>query len=413
MFYLLRKYIKLLLSEIFLSIIFFSCVSAGTNKLSDGRNNPSSIDHDSTLKIADSRLEAYINLLKNKRVGMVANQTAIIGKTHLLDTLLSRGINVVSLFSPEHGFRGNASAGEIIENGKDAKTGLPIYSLYGNHVKPSLSQLKNVDIMLFDLQDVGVRFYTYISTLHYVMEACAENHIPVIVLDRPNPNAYYIDGPILEKKWTSFVGMHPVPVVYGMTIGEYAQMINGEKWLKNGVKCDLTVIPCVNYTHNMNYVLPVSPSPNLRSKEAVDLYPSLCFFEATSVSIGRGTRFPFEVYGHPDFPKSNFYFTPKENPGASKPLWENVKCYGIHVSKDRENLYLGRLNLQFLFDAKLKLKNAGKPFITSNNLFDKLAGTSQLREQLLTGKTEEEIRMSWEKGLQDFKKIRNKYLIYK
>ena len=287
---------------------------------------------------------AYLRLLKDKKVGIITNQTGILSdKTHLVDFLLDKKINIQKIYAPEHGFRGTADAGELIKDGKDTKTGLPIISLYGNNKKPKPEQLAGIDVVVFDLQDVGARFYTYISTLHYVMEACAENKIPLIVLDRPNPNGHYIDGEILQPNYRSFVGMHPVPTVYGMTIGEYAQMINGEGWLANQVKCDLTVISCKEYTHQTYYELPVKPSPNLPDMKSILLYPSLCFFEGTTLSIGRGTNKPFQVIGHPKL-KSNFQFTPMPNEGAKDPLHKGLECQGEDLS---------------LLDTKT-LKNEGK-----------------------------------------------------
>lgn len=392
-------------------IIFYSCSSASANQ-------PTFIEHSENDTVhlqpqnADANLSAYLPLLNGKNVGIVANQTAMIGHIHLVDTLLSQGVTIHSLFSPEHGFRGDADAGATIKDGKDTKTGLPIISLYGNNKKPTGEQLKGIDVMLFDLQDVGVRFYTYISTLHYVMEACAENNIPVILLDRPNPNAYYIDGPIREEKWTSFIGMHPVPVVYGMTIGEYGQMINGEKWLKNGVQCDLTVIPVKNYTHQSVVHLTIPPSPNLRSDEAIDLYPSLCLFEATTVSVGRGTDFPFEVFGHPGFPKGGFSFIPKSSYGAQNPLLKDQLCNGIHLAKDKANLRVGKLNLSYFIQAKQWLDNSKQPFLNKNNLLEKLIGVSEFRTQIEQNTDEATIRASWKEGLEEFKTIRKKYLIY-
>ncbi|OJX37369.1 MAG: hypothetical protein BGO87_01355 [Flavobacteriia bacterium 40-80] len=392
-----------------LSILFVSCASAGS-PIDEERVLAGSGKQ--VLRLGNERMELYLPLLKGKKTGLVGNQSSIVGKTHLADTLLASGINITAVFSPEHGFRGDADAGESVKSGKDAKTGLPIYSLYGNNKKPSAEQLKGIEVMLFDIQDVGVRFYTYISTLHYVMEACAENGISLIVLDKPNPNGHYVDGPLREEKWKSFVGMHPVPIVHGMTIGEYAQMINGEKWLTNGIQCDLKVIACENYTHTTPYRLPVAPSPNLRSMASIYLYPSLCLFEGTSVSVGRGTKMPFEVYGHPDFPKTNFSFTPVSGSGAKDPLWKDKVCNGYLLSKDSTALDQHHFHLSYLIIAKNNLEKAGVPFITSANFFDKLAGTSSLREQLLAGKSETEIRESWKEGLENFKKVRAKYLIY-
>ena len=290
-----------------------------------------------SIQVGAEQTQKYLPLLKNKRIALVANQSSLINSTHLVDSLLALNINLVKIFSPEHGFRGNADAGEVVSDNIDGKTGIPVISMYGKNKKPQSENLKDVDIMVFDLQDVGVRFYTYISSLHYVMEACAGNNIPLIVLDRPNPNGFYIDGPVLEKEFTSFIGMHPVPIVYGMTIGEYAKMINGEKWLKNEVKCDLTVIKCENYTHNSLYKLPVKPSPNLPDITSVYLYPSLCLFEGTIMSVGRGTKFPFHCYGHPDFKIASFKFKPVSIPGAAKhPKYEGKTCNGINVSDYKE-----------------------------------------------------------------------------
>lgn len=403
----IRKYTKLFMYLSFLSIMFVSCVHADNSSPQlTIQNNPERII------LGNERFATYLSLIEGKKVGLVGNQTSLIGKTHLVDTLLVKGIQIVSVYSPEHGFRGDADAGESVKSGKDAKTGLPIVSLYGNNKKPTKEQLAGVEVMLFDLQDVGARFYTYISTLHYVMEACAENGIPVIVLDKPNPNAHYIDGPIREEKWTSFVGMHPVPIVYGMTIGEYAQMINGEKWLKDKIQCDLTVVSCENYTHSTPYSLPIAPSPNLRTDASIYLYPSLCLFEGTSVSVGRGTAHPFEIYGHPNFSKTDFSFTPVSSYGAKDPLWKDKVCQG-YLLNQQENLMEHGFQLRYLINAKQQLEQAKVPFITSANFFDKLAGTSTLREQLLAGKSEEEIRATWEDGLKRFREVRGKYLLYR
>lgn len=351
----------------------------------------------------------YLPLLEGKSIGVVANQTSIIGTTHLVDTLLSLGIQVKRIYTPEHGFRGSADAGAKVENGKDGKTGIEIASLYGKTKKPTPEMLSGIDLMLFDLQDVGVRFYTYISTLTYVMEACAENHIPVVVLDRPNPNGFYIDGPVLKEENKSFVGMHPVPVVYGMTIGEYGKMVNGEGWLKDGVTCDLTVIPVPGYLRNAIYELPVRPSPNLPNWESVYLYPTLCFFEGTIVSVGRGTETPFQVYGHPDL-RGDYTFTPQSVAGASKPLLEGQRCRGFNL-KDYAHNYVDNpceLQLEWLIEAYQQLKD--QSFF--NNYFPKLAGDKQLQRDIENGKSAEEIRALWESDLEAFKAIRSKYLIY-
>ncbi len=358
--------------------------------------------------------ERYLPLLEGKRVAVCGNQTSVVAKTHLVDTLLSRKVNVVKLFCPEHGFRGQAEAGATIASGKDPLTGLPVVSLYGKNKKPTAEQLQGVDVVLFDLQDVGCRFYTYISTLHYVMEAAAENGVKVIVLDRPNPNGFYVDGPVLEPQYKSFVGMHPVPIVYGMTIGEYARMINGEKWLANGVQCDLTVIKLEGYTHETRYALPVAPSPNLQTTEAIYLYPSLCLFEGTNVSVGRGTDQPFEMYGAPGMQSGDYRFTPRAIPGVSEnPPFKGLECRGylLHdIAADNLN-NPGRLNLSYLLTAYRNCVDQSS-FFLKNNFFDKLAGTDQLRKQLVVGASEEEIRASWEPDLEKFRHIREQYLLY-
>lgn len=358
------------------------------------------------------RTSEYLPLLKSKRVAVVANQASLIGKTHLVDSLHSLQVHLVKIFSPEHGFRGNAEAGALIEDGRDTKTGLPVISLYGNHKKPTTKDLESIDVVLFDLQDVGVRFYTYISTLGYVMEACAENNIPLIVLDRPNPNGFFVDGPVLEPGYSSFVGLHPVPVIYGMTIGEYARMVNGEKWFSDSLQCDLTVIELIGYDHNMIVKLPVRPSPNLPDWEAVYLYPSLAFFEGTVVSVGRGTDFPFQVYGHPDLKTGDFSFIPHSIPGVSEhPKFKGITCYGQNLTGYAQDYKKKphRLNLSWLIGAYRELSADHRFF---NDYFDKLAGTDRLREQIEKGISEDKIRASWQAGLKKFKKTRDKYLIY-
>ena len=367
----------------------------------------------------------YFPMLSNKKVGVVANQTSVIIeklatfdegkiddrkiiKTHIVDYMRDNSINITKVFAPEHGFRGTADAGEKVKDGIDTKTGLPIISLYGNNKKPTKAQLEGVDMMVFDIQDVGARFYTYISTLHYVMEACAEQGIPLLILDRPNPNGHYIDGPILEMKHKSFVGMHPVPVVHGMTIGEYAQMINGEKWLANGVTCNITVIKNEGYTHKSSYSLPVKPSPNLPNDVAVTLYPSLCFFEGTFVSVGRGTDMQFQVFGAPSLPERfyEFSFTPQPNEGAKSPKFNGEVCYG----KDLRNYpQMDKLNLDWLLEAYVA---NGKKKDFFNSFFTKLAGTEQLQQQIEKGYTYREIRKTWLSGLKNYEKMRGKYLLY-
>ena len=356
------------------------------------------------LVLGAERTNIYLPLLKNKKIAIVGNQTSMIANTHLVDSLLSLKVNVVKVFSPEHGFRGKADAGTKVEDETDEKTGLPIISLYGKNKNPTVEQLKGIELLLFDIQDVGARFYTYISTLHYVMEAAAENNIKVIVLDRPNPNGHYIDGPIREKGFESFVGMHPIPIVHAMTIGEYAQMINGEKWIAR--QCDLTVIEMENYTHDMSYDLPIKPSPNLPNSRSINLYPSLCLFEGTNVSLGRGTEYPFQHFGAP-YLKSNYSFTPKSGEGSKSPTHENKKCFGTDL-RFQDN-YLEEINLNWLIESYNNCPEKEKFF---NSFFDKLAGTDKLRLQIIEGKTVKEIKESWQEGLNEFKKIRNKYLLY-
>jgi uncharacterized protein YbbC (DUF1343 family) len=369
--------------------------------------------------------DKYLNLLLGKNIAIVANQTSVLSilqraevspnvmgskkmQQHLVDFLHNyNGINVKKVFAPEHGFRGKEDAGADVKDGVDAKTGLSILSLHGKTKKPAAADLKGIDVVVFDIQDVGVRFYTYISTLHYVMEACAENGIPVIVLDRPNPNGHYIDGPVLESKHSSFLGKHPVPVVYGMTIGEYGQMINGEKWLKNGIKCDLQVVPLVNYNHNSEYSLTIKPSPNLPNDKSINLYPSLGFFEGTTINAGRGTETQFQIYGAPFFEKTNFSYTPKANDGAKYPKHKNKLCNGFDL---RETQRLSKIDLSFLLNA---YKQTPKKESFFGKTFTIHAGTEKLQQQIENGLSEEEIRKTWKKGIENFKLTRNKYLIYK
>ena len=371
---------------------------------------------------AADQTASYLHLLKGKQIAVVANQTSVISNkrnfnthrksnvnkkyVHLIDSLLSLGIHIKKVFAPEHGFRGKADAGELVEDGIDHPTGLPIISLYGKNKKPSKEQLKDIDLVLFDIQDVGTRFYTYISTLHYVMEACSESDIPLVVLDRPNPNGHYIDGPVLTKEHQSFVGMHPVPVVYGMTIGEYAKMINGERWLSDGIKAKLTVIPLKNYTHQTRYSLPIKPSPNLPNDQAINLYPSLCFFEGTNVSAGRGTDMQFQIYGSPYLSDNlTFSFNPSPNQGAKYPKHSYMICYGEDLRKTPR---LNTLNLSWLI--KAYEQNTTKNFF--NQFFTKLAGTNKLQSQLERRLTEKAIKQSWKEALDQFKLIRKNYLIY-
>ena len=366
-----------------------------------------------SLSLGAERTAEYLPLLEEKTVGIIANQTSTIGTTHLVDSLVALGVNVKSVFAPEHGFRGNASAGEKIKDGIDKKTGLPILSLYGSNYKPSAEKLKGLEVVIFDIQDVGARFYTYISTMSHMMEACAENGIAMIVLDRPNPNGHYIDGPILNKEFSSFVGLHQVPIVHGMTVGEYAKMVNGEGWLKGGIKCDLTVIEMENYNRTVAYELPLAPSPNLPNQKAIYLYPSLCFFEGTEESEGRGTDKPFQQFGYPKMPNGNTKFTPKSIESAAKyPKLENKKCNGVDLSSLSEDSLrnLGQINLNWLIDTYQNYPKKDKFF--KAKFFDKLAGSSELREQIIAGKSVDEIRQTWDAGLVEFKKTRQKYLLY-
>lgn len=380
---------------IFLGIQIFKTQNTDQNSFRTGADQP----------------EIYLPKLKGKNISIVTNQTGLLKDgTHLVDFLISEGISVKSIMAPEHGFRGEADAGEDVKNGMDVKTGIPIYSLHGASKKPSSEQLKGIDCIVFDIQDVGVRFYTYISTLTYVMEAAAENHIKVMVLDRPNPHDGYIDGPVLKPKWKSFVGMHTVPVIYGLTIGEYGKMVNGEHWLKNGITADYEVIPMKDYHKKKRYPISARPSPNLPNDKAINLYPSLCFFEGTEVSVGRGTNLPFQIYGSPWTKNLPYTFTPKPNFGAKNPFLNGKLCYGENLSEYPENLT--RLNLEWLIKAYKSYQNPSQNFFLKNLFFDRLAGSDTLRKQIIEGKTEAEIRKSWEKELQNFEKIRSKYIIY-
>jgi uncharacterized protein YbbC (DUF1343 family) len=360
--------------------------------------------------VGAERTDLYFHLCQNKKIGLVVNHTSLINHTHLVDSLLLSGFNIQTIFSPEHGFRGETAAGDAVKNSIDPTTNLKICSLYGVNKKPSKIQLSNVDIVIFDLQDVGTRFYTYISTLAYVMEACQELNIPLVVLDRPNPNASFIDGPTLHKDYASFVGMYRIPAVYGMTIGEYALMVNGEHWLPNSSKqLNLTVIPLLNYTHKTKYKLPVNPSPNLPNMNAVKLYPSLCFFEGTCMSVGRGTNTPFEVIGYPDIDDGEISFTPKSVTAAPNPKLMNQLCYGYAFDYDKDTEFQDKINVDIIIKCYNKLKDKSTFFIP---FFDKLAGTDQLRTQIEAGLTEEQIRSSWQNDINDFLLIRKKYLLY-
>ena len=391
-----------------LLLINWSCATAQTqnNKENSGKGKQ-------ILTGADQPNE-YLPLLKGKKVALLINQTSRVGDKLLLDTLLTKGVKVTKIFVPEHGFRGTADAGAHIKNDVDAKTGLPVVSLYGDNKKPKKDQLNDIDVVVFDLQDVGTRFYTYISTLEYVMEACAEYDKELIVLDRPNPNGHYVDGPVLEKDHRSFVGMQPIPVVHGMTVGEYAKMLVGEKWIDDADKLNMKVIPCLYYDHSKRYFLPVAPSPNLKTMEAIYLYPSLCFFEGTVVSVGRGTDKPFQQWGHPAYKdKAEYSFTPKSTTGASKPMLEGKECSGELLATHPDKAYKlvdGKLNLSWLIKAYNWYPDKSKFF---NAFFTNLAGTKELRKQIESGMTEGQIRDTWQEELSQFKLIRKKYLLYK
>lgn len=377
------------------------------------------------------RMEVYLPLLKNKKVAVFANPTSMVAKQHLVDTLLKSGIEVVKIFGPEHGFRGDADAGEHVGDAKDKKTGIPVISLYGNHKKPTAEDFKNVDILIFDIQDVGVRFYTYISSLEYFLEAALENRKPLLILDRPNPNGFYVDGPVLDKKFKSFIGMQPIPIVHGMTIGEYALMLAGENWLSDKANAanaynlntkptadtafHVQVIKCTNYDHKSIYELPVNPSPNLREMQSIYWYPSTCFFEGTVLSEGRGTDKPFQYFGHPTLPKTLFSFTPKPNEGAKSSKCFYQKCYGWNLAGSTSEVLQKvdeKIQLKFLLEA-YRLFPGKDSFFLKNNFIDKLAGNDVLQKQVKQGLTEEAIRATWLPGLTAFKVIRKKYLLYK
>ena len=356
------------------------------------------------LVLGADRIDKILKTIDNKNIAIVGNQTSVVNQVHLVDTLISLNQKIISVFSPEHGFRGFEDAGAKVDNEIDKKTGLPIISLYGKNKKPTSEQLMGIDIIIFDIQDVGARFYTYISTLHYILEACSEKNIKVVILDRPNPNGHYVDGPILEEKYKSFVGMHQIPIVHGMTIGEYATMIVGEKWIENN--CNLEIIEMINYSRNDNYELPIKPSPNLPNSKSINLYPSLCLFEGTNVSVGRGTDKPFQHFGSPFLKFYSYAFQPKSGPGSKYPKHENKTCVG----KNLENYpYLSSINLNWLIESYNQTNNKEDFF---NSFFDKLAGNDKLRTQIISGLNEKEIKSSWKTGLKEFKKTRTKYLLY-
>ena len=384
------------------SLLTLSCPAQTTRQSTTAAPAPA-------IQTGASQTNLYLNNLKGKRVGMVVNHTSRIGPTHLVDSLLALGVTIKTIFAPEHGFRGEATDGEKISNGRDPRTGVMIASLYGQNRKPSAAQMDSLDVLVFDIQDVGTRFYTYISTMHYVMEACADTKKPLIILDRPNPNGHYIDGPVLDPKFKSFVGMHPIPVVHGLTVGELARMINGEGWLGPGKSCSLTVVPVGNYTHQTPYVLPVRPSPNLPNQRAVLLYPSLCFFEGTVVSVGRGTDKQFQVIGSPYTKYGAYQFTPVDKPGAMNPPLEGQLCYGLDLSTIA--ISKTEMMLDYFFDFFNRASDKTK-FFLANGGIDRLAGTDQLRLQVLAGVPAQKIRASWQPALNAYKETRKKYLLY-
>lgn len=417
--------------KIFCSLIF---ITTGCLAQTDIRQTAG---NESKILCGADRINVYLPLLKNKTVGIFANQTSMVGNTHLADTLLKLGVDIKVIFGPEHGFRGTADAGEKVGNYKDAKTGIPVISLYGNKKRPSAEDVKNVDILIFDIQDVGVRFYTFISSLEEFMEAAFEYGKPLMILDRPNPNGHYVDGPVLDKKYKSFVGMQPVPIVYGMTVAEYAFMIAGEKWLsekantryayyktaQNSIDTPFhfQVIKCANYTHKSKYVLPVKPSPNLPNIQSIYLYPSICFFEGTVLSEGRGTDKQFQVFGHPSLPKNLFSFTPNPNEGAKSSKLYGQVCYGWDLSgtpKEVSAKVNNKVQLKWLIQAYKLFPEKDKFFILpksgkmEESFFTKLSGNNDLWKQIKAKKSEKEIRKSWEPGLIKFKQIRKKYLLY-
>lgn len=401
------------LSFIVLLLMFVGCRAGAQPDIADSYLD-TGIVHPSEIITGSEQIDRYLSYVQKGNVAVVANQASLVGERHLVDTLLDLGANIKLIFCPEHGFRGDAEAGASVKDGIDQSTGLPIVSLYGNNKKPSQEVLKKygINLIIFDLQDVGCRFYTYISTLHYVMEAAAEYGCRVVLLDRPNPNGHYVDGPVLEKKYQSFVGMHPVPIVYGMTIGEYAQMINGEYWLADSMRSDLEVITMQGYTHDSaccrSIVLPIPPSPNMRSPQAIALYPSLCLFEGTNISVGRGTDFPFEAIGCPSYRQHDFSFVPRSIPRVSdNPPHKGSRCYGMDL---READVAAAFDVEYLLQMYRESDHA--TFFLKSNFFEKLAGTGRLRKQIESGATAKEIRASWEPELDQFKTMREKYLLY-
>ena len=393
----MKNNFKLVTLSIFFILFFVSTIFSQQIKMQTGAE----------------RTAFYLPSLKGKNIGLVVNQTSMIGSVHLVDSLLVLGVNVKKIFAPEHGFRGNADAGEKISDSKDPKTGIQIISIYGSKKAPDKVDFDGIDLLIFDIQDVGTRFYTYISTLHYVMISCADNKIPLMIFDRPNPNGHFVDGPVLDIAYQSFVGMHPIPVVHGMTIGEYAKMIAGEKWMGENKVIDLQVISCLNYKHTDDYNLPVPPSPNLPNMRSIYLYPSICYFEGTQISLGRGTNKQFQVLGAPLLNAGDFYFTPEPKPGAMTPPQLGKRCRGIDLSGLDINQLKGKKSIDLSYLIQIYKDYPDKEsFFLPGLFFDKLAGSSALREMIQAGYTEKQIKETWQPGLNAFKKIREKYLLY-
>jgi uncharacterized protein YbbC (DUF1343 family) len=387
----------------FLMIIFIGCSSMSSNQTEVKKDR---------IVLGAEQLDQYVPQLGKKNVALLVNQTSTIGNVHLVDTLQALGVNIKKVFAPEHGFRGDHSAGAVVKNGLDKKTGLPVVSLYGKNKKPTPEMLANIDVIIFDIQDVGVRFYTYISTMHYLMEACAEQGKELIILDRPNPNGFYVDGPVLQKEYTSFIGMHPIPIVHGLTVAELALMIQGESWLKNDVKCNFSIVPCKNYTHDSLYQLPIKPSPNLPNMNSVYLYPYLGLFEGTNVSIGRGTQTPFQIVGRPGF-EGSFSFTPQSMPGISDhPKHEGKECGGFIVNDAKQNDFFAKpsLNLDWFLLFYKKNTTENGPYFKS--FIFKLMGDSSFKEQVIAGLSAQEIKQTWQPDLLKYKAMRKKYLLY-
>jgi uncharacterized protein YbbC (DUF1343 family) len=393
------------MKQVLLILTFFIIFSSCHSRPADTEaTSPEPVSK--SLLLGAERMNSYLPLIKNKKVALAVNHTSLIADVHLVDTLLSLGIDIKKVFAPEHGFRGAQEAGETVQSGVDAKTGLPIVSLYGSNKKPTAEQLEDVDVVMFDIQDVGVRFYTYISTMHYLMEACAENQKQMLVLDRPNPNGDYIAGPILQPEQKSFVGLNPIPIVHGLTVAELATMINGELWLAGNLKCELEVIPMENYYHQLAYSLPVKPSPNLPTDQSIRLYPSLCLLEGSKISIGRGTQFPFQVYGHPGFDDSLFVFTPESIPGMdNNPMYKSQKCFGW----DLREIKAPEFTLKYLINAYQRFEDKDNFF---RDYFHLLSGNTQLMQQIKEGLTEQEIVSSWSSDLDQYQQIRKMYLLY-